>query len=111
LVNQLLCTDIYVHTAYIDNSPNSICEAQYLGLPIIATYVGGIPSLIENGLEGVLVPANDPYILTNEIMSLAIDRERQIKYSKNSRKRAIMRHNPKIILKDLLNIYNNLLSN
>ena len=44
----LLSSNLYIHTAYIDNSPNAICEAQYLGLPIISTNVGGISSLFSN---------------------------------------------------------------
>lgn len=111
LIEQLLTTDIYVHTAYIDNSPNSICEAQYLGVPIIATYVGGIPSLIENGQEGLLVPANDPYTLAAEIKALAIDIDRQHRYSTQSRVRAIQRHHPERIVEDLMTVYNDLISN
>jgi glycosyltransferase involved in cell wall biosynthesis len=109
LIELLINTDIYVHTAYIDNSPNSICEAQYIGLPIIATYVGGIPSLIENGKEGLLVPANAPYTLATEIMKLANDKQRLFLYSENSKKRARERHNPEEILKSVLKIYSILL--
>lgn len=48
LANILTDSSIYVHTAYIENSPNSICEAQVLGLPIISTHVGGIATLVED---------------------------------------------------------------
>lgn len=109
LSDLLIKTDIYIHPAYIDNSPNSICEAQYLGLPIIATYVGGIPSLIENKIDGLLVPANAPYDLANEIINLSKDNNRQIMYSTNSRKKAIERHNPENIYKDLIYVYNTIL--
>lgn len=72
LVELLLESDLYVHTAYIDNSPNAICEAQYLGMPIIATYVGGVPSLIEQGKDGVLIPANDPFMLAEKYCNTLI---------------------------------------
>jgi glycosyltransferase involved in cell wall biosynthesis len=108
LLKHLLDSDMYIHTAYIDNSPNSICEAQYLGLPIVSSYVGGILSLIENDKDGLLVPANDPYTLSNEIIKLFENVDRQIKYSKNSITRARQRHNPKVILNDLLNVYSKL---
>lgn len=111
LVSLLLSTNIYVHTAYIDNSPNTVCEAQYLGLPIIATYVGGIPSLIENNIEGLLVPANDPYRLAYEIEILSMDEDRQLLYSELSRKRARERHNPQKIYSDLLLCYNSIINN
>lgn len=101
----LLDSDMLIHTAYIDNSPNAICEAQYLGVPIISTYVGGIPSLIENDKEGLLIPSNEPHTLAFEIISLAKDKERMIRYSENTRRRALERHNPKSILRDLRNCY------
>ena len=106
LIDILIDTDLYVHTAYIDNSPNSICEAQYLGVPIIATYVGGIPSLIENGRDGVLVPANSPFTLAKEIINLSKDNKRKLMYSDNSKLRARTRHDPSTILSDLVQIYN-----
>lgn len=105
----LLSSDIYVHTAYIDNSPNSICEAQFLGLPIIATNVGGISSLIVDGKEGKLVPANSCYTMAYEIMSLAKDKERQEIYSHNTMRRARERHNPKSILDELMHCYNTII--
>lgn len=101
----LLSADIYVHTAYIDNSPNSICEAQYLGLPIVATNVGGISSLIVDGEEGKLVPANSCYNMAYEILSLAKDKERQKRYSENTQKHAKQRHNPSNILNGLRACY------
>lgn len=104
-------SDMYIHTAYIDNSPNSICEAQCVGIPIIATYVGGIPSLVEHEKDGILVPANDPFTLAGEIIKLNRDEERKQRYSSKSRQKALNRHSPLNILRDLLTCYNSLLSN
>lgn len=105
LQQYLLSSDMYVHTAYIDNSPNSVCEAQYLGVPIVATNVGGIPSIVIDGEEGKLVSANSCYNMAYEIISLSHDKARQKKYSSNSRKHAMERHNPKHILAQLINCY------
>lgn len=107
----LMTSDLYVHTAYIDNSPNAICEAQYLGMPIIATYVGGIPSLIENGKEGILIPANDPFTLAHDIMILAKDEDRCIEMGMAGMKRARERHNPKNIINDLVRCYRSVIEN
>lgn len=104
----LLSADMYVHTAYIDNSPNAVCEAQYLGLPIISTNVGGIPSLVLDGKEGKLVPANSCYNMAYEIMSLAEDNDRQKFYSENSMTHAKERHNPMHIKGQILACYNSI---
>lgn len=50
-----------LHPSYIDNSPNSVCEAQLSGLPVVASNVGGLSSLIEplqTGMLTSLVPAD-----------------------------------------------------
>lgn len=47
--------DIFINTTNVDNMPVSLLEAMALGLPIVSTNVGGIPYLIENEKNGVLV--------------------------------------------------------
>ncbi|WP_424494744.1 glycosyltransferase family 4 protein [Salinimicrobium sp. GXAS 041] len=51
--------DFFLNSTNIDNTPISVIEAMALGLPVISTDVDGMPYLIENGKNGVLVPAED----------------------------------------------------
>lgn len=101
----LLSSDMYVHLAYIENSPNSICEAQILGVPIIATYVGGVPCLVHDGEDGILIPSNDPYLAAFNIMRLSKDFKKQTYLSQNAIIVAEKRHNPKSIVRDLMDAY------
>ena len=94
---------VYVHTSYIDNSPNSLCEAQILGCTPIATYVGGVPSLIKNGETGYLVPANDPYQLAFLLKELYLNPEKNLAIGKAAKKVVEERHNPDKIVDKLLN--------
>ena len=106
----LMChSTMYVHTAYIENSPNSICEAQLIGMPIVSTMVGGIATLVRNGIEGDLLPANDPWQIANAIVELAKDKKRMVSYSEHSRQHALERHNPEHILEQLLGCYKDLI--
>lgn len=106
----LLCSSTFlVHTAYIENSPNSICEAQCLGVPVISTNVGGISTLVRPGIDGLLVPANDPWQMAYSIVSLAKDNKRMIEMSKATREHALQRHKKDNILFDLLNCYKTLI--
>lgn len=109
-VLNLLCnSSLYIHTAYIENSPNSICEAQLIGIPVIATYVGGIPSLVSNNEDGILVPANDPWQMANEIVTLFTDKSRMEIFSKKARTKALQRHDPNNIFQQLLHCYNSII--
>ena len=71
LRDELLGCTVYVHPSYIDNSPNRVCEAQVLGVPVIATNVGGVSSIVEAGKTGFLVPANDPVALARAMLDAA----------------------------------------
>jgi glycosyltransferase involved in cell wall biosynthesis len=109
VLSKLLCSSsIYVHTAYIENSPNSICEAQCLGVPIISTNVGGISSLVQDGIGGILVPANDPWQMAYSIVSLCRDKNKMISMSESSKSLAIRRHDKDNIKTNLLLAYKSL---
>lgn len=109
LIDALCSSSIYIHTSYIDNSPNSLCEAQYLGIPVLATNVGGISSIVKDGESGVLFPANDPHALASLVMKLSEDSELAMSLSENERSLAVKRHNPETIGLRLVEIYNKIL--
>lgn len=110
LVDALCSASCYVHTSYIDNSPNSICEAQILGVPVIATNVGGISSIINNGVDGILFPANAPYTAASLIKKVVADDVLPNTLSSNARKRATDRHNPTNIGNRLVDIYETIIN-
>ncbi|MCF0074493.1 glycosyltransferase [Dyadobacter sp. CY261] len=108
LVAHLQKSDMFIHPSYIDNSPNSVCEAQYLGVPVISTNVGGISSLITDGESGLLVPANDPFALVGKIMKIAGDHDLAIRIGERARTVAIARHDPDRIVAQNLAAYNSI---
>jgi glycosyltransferase involved in cell wall biosynthesis len=55
--------------------PYALLEAGVAGLPVIATSVGGIPEIVENGINGVLVPPENSEILFSSLILLAEDAE------------------------------------
>jgi len=105
IIDLLLETTIYVHSSYIDNSPNSLCEALLMGVPAISTNVGGISSLINDGKDGLLVPSNDPYLLASKITQLTKDEKHMISISKQARDKAQKRHSKEDILNQLIDTY------
>lgn len=51
--------DIFINTTNFDNTPVSVLEGMALGLPVVSTNVGGIPFLLKNGEEALLVPPDE----------------------------------------------------
>ena len=69
----------------------TLLEANATGKPCIASDIGGIPGVIENNHNGILVPPNDPNALAQAIISLAKDSEKCAKFGRNGRKLALLR--------------------
>ncbi len=97
-----------VHPTYIDNSPNSICEAQLAGLPVIATDVGGVSTLIENRVTGILIQRGSEHI-ESSIKTLLNDDIFWKKISKNSRNISRERHNPNKIVNQTIDMYSKII--
>ena len=70
MARELCRAHVFVISSYIENSPNSLCEAMQVGLPCVATYAGGIPSLVRNGSTGLLFPPGDAPLLAEAIARL-----------------------------------------
>ena len=62
--------NVFINTTNFDNMPVSVIEAMALGLPIVSTNVGGMPYLIENQKDGVLVPPNQAQAFVSAIERL-----------------------------------------
>jgi glycosyltransferase involved in cell wall biosynthesis len=62
--------NVFINTTNFDNMPVSVIEAMALGLPVVSTNVGGIPFLIENEKDGILVNPNIPELFVNAIKKL-----------------------------------------
>jgi len=103
------CYCLY-HPSLIDNSPNSICEAQLVGLPVIANKVGGVESLIEHGETGFLVELNNIEEHVSVLNNLKNDLSLRKSISIKSREVALARHNIESIVGDTLNAYNKILN-
>ncbi|MGB7240813.1 MAG: glycosyltransferase, partial [Sulfitobacter sp.] len=69
----LKISDLFVLPSVSEGLPISLLEAMAASLPLVATDVGGIPELIENGKTGCLVPSNDSQALGHAILSFLED--------------------------------------
>ena len=62
--------DIFINTTNVDNTPVSVVEAMALGLPVVSTNVGGLPFLLEDGKDALLVNKGDAEAVYKSVKSL-----------------------------------------
>lgn len=81
--------DIFLNTNRIDNQPVSVIEACAMGLPVVATAVGGVPDLLEDGETGLLVPDGDDAAMAKAILRLVNEPALSERLSANGRELAL----------------------
>ncbi len=73
----LKSSQLMVVPSRMESSPTTIKESFFLKVPVVATKVGGIPELIENGKTGILIHPEDPLLLAKTVNELLNDKKRQ----------------------------------
>jgi glycosyltransferase involved in cell wall biosynthesis len=79
--------DVFVLPTLYDAMPHAIYEAMAMAKPVIATRVGGIPEVINNGSDGLLVEAMKPDEIAKAIITLLKNRELTIRLGENALKK------------------------
>ncbi|MFI3199909.1 MAG: glycosyltransferase [Eubacteriales bacterium] len=101
----MLDSHILVSCSVMENSPNSIGESMLLGLPVVASNVGGIPSMVEDKKEAMLYETYIIEDLVDKICKVLGDDEMAVELSINARKRAKITHHMEENYKRLVEIY------
>ena len=99
-----LDANVFVLPSTIENSPNSLGEAMLLGVPCVASDVGGVINMLHPG-EGYVYPSTAPYMLAHDIMEVFAMEHRAAELGAAARAHARKTHDPEKNLRDLLAIY------
>lgn len=110
LADYLTRMNVAVIPSAIENAPNSLAEAQLVGTPCIATYVGGNMDMMEHNKEGFLYCFNEPNMLAEYINQIFESPELAASFSEKGKQTAKRRHDPQTLETMLLEIYNNIIS-
>lgn len=105
MAQAMLKANIFVLPSSIENSPNSLCEAMILGLPCIASYVGGVQTLVKDNKSALTYQHNSVSVLAELILELLQDQKKQVMLSMNARIIAQERHNRSSNAEQLFKIY------
>ena len=105
MVDQYCSAHVYILPSMVENSPNSLGEAMILGMPCVAASTGGIPSMLENGREGILYDKTDAAALADAVITMFSDDTLAAQLGQNAHSRACVTHDPRLAMDTLLRIY------
>ncbi|MGB4770432.1 MAG: glycosyltransferase family 4 protein [Chitinophagaceae bacterium] len=109
LADMMAEANMFVLPSFMENSPNSLCEAMMMGMPCVATNGGGTPSMLEDKVEGLLVQPRDPWAMAGAILELISDQESAIAFGQAARRTALKRHEPTRIVNQVFDAYQQIL--
>lgn len=109
IIKEYLNAHLFICPSSIENSANSIGEAQILGVPTIASYVGGTPDLIASGETGLMYRFEEIEMLVENIKKIFSDTSLSQHLSEEGIKIAENRHSLKLNSEQTLRIYKSIL--
>lgn len=109
MTQELLEARVFVMPSIIENSPNSLAEAQLIGTPSVSSLVGGVSDYITNGISGLMYNSLDPIMCAQAIIRLLSDSTLSESISLNERKIAKKRHNPHLITNSIVKCYSRII--
>jgi glycosyltransferase involved in cell wall biosynthesis len=105
VVKELLTAHAFVLPSLVENSPNSLGEAMIVGTPCVASYVGGVPSLAQDGNSALLFPPGDEAVLAEHLRAIFRNDALACRLSEQARNESWERHSKTKIVNDMIEIY------
>lgn len=110
MAKEMLKANVFLSPSSIDNSPNAVGEATMIGVPIVVTPVGGIPSFLRDEDSCLLAAAGDEYIMAYQIKRVFDDAPLATKLSEGAFKVALKRHNKEVATMQYLDAYKQIIN-
>jgi len=102
--------DVFVCASRIENSSNSVCEAMLVGVPVVASRVGGIPSLVTHCQDGLLFESGDDEALSQAVARVLAEKDMARSLGSRARLTALARHDPVAVAHRLACVYSSLVA-
>ncbi len=105
----LPCFDLLVHPAFMEGLGVGLVQAAAAGVPIVASRAGGIPEIVQHGVNGLLVPPGDVRALEEAIMELLDDGSKRKKMAQAGRRIARERFSLEKMIEGNIKVYESLI--
>ena len=104
--SKMINFDVFLQTSLIEGLPNSLIEAQLLGIPVVSTNAGGSAEAFIHNQTGFICPPGDTKSLSESVLILLRDRELNSEFSANAMKYSISKFDIENITLEYMNLYN-----
>jgi N-acetyl-alpha-D-glucosaminyl L-malate synthase BshA len=101
----LRCSDVVVLCSETESAPLTLLEGMSCGLPVIATNVGGIPEIIQDGINGFLVPSKNPEAIAEKLLKLNANSELRKQLGTTARETVLKRYTADKVVDQYLKIF------
>ena len=106
----MACVDVAVLPSYFEGMGRVLLEAMAMGKPVVGTRVGGIPDLIEDGVNGFLVEPGNEIQLTEAILRILTEKELAKQLGANGRRKIQSRYSAAYMVQAIEAVYHRLLN-
>ena len=97
--------DIFVLSSDWEGFGNVLVEAMSAGKPIVATRVGGVPEVVEDGVTGFLVPPRDADVFASAILKLVREKRLREEMGRKGREKAVKEFDISIVTREYERLY------
>ena len=111
MCERYLKSHVFVSSSTVENESNSLSEAKMLGVPCVASYVGGVTDRILHGEDGFFYQHDATYMLAYYVCEIFSKEKLALKFSKNGRDRAMNTYNRERNINTLIAIYKDIFAN
>ena len=109
MANKMASSNAFVLGSAIENQSSTLKEAMIVGVPCIASMVGGIPEYIDNEKNGMLYRYEEYEMLAEYVCKIFEDDEFTCMISRNGQESMRKLHNNKNIYEKMINIYKDII--
>ncbi|MCR5356571.1 MAG: glycosyltransferase [Lachnospiraceae bacterium] len=105
IVKEYLKANMFILPSLIENSSNSLGEAMILGMPVIASDVGGTKDFVKHGVNGYLFSISEPYMMAHYVMEYLENRDNAMEMGRQARITALKLYDRENNASVLMDIY------
>jgi glycosyltransferase involved in cell wall biosynthesis len=105
MVRELASSHVFAIASHVENESNSLCEAMLMGMPCVASFAGGMPTMMTHGQTGLFFPIGEAAVLAHRLRTIFQDDSLAQRLGAAARAEAAQRHDPKRVVDELMQAY------